>query len=60
MFYQTCSCKTGDAVPGCHPACFVGASSAVALYSCAEIPTLNATPLAVVLSLGGICSCVFR
>eukprot|EP00974_Lingulodinium_polyedra_P098058 9505494-Lingulodinium_polyedra.AAC.1 len=37
-FHQLFSCKTGNAVPGCHLACFVGASRAITLDPCAEIP----------------------
>ena len=52
-FYQTCSCQTGNAVPGCHLTCYVGASKSITLSPCSEIPTLSATPEASVVSLGG-------
>ena len=52
-FRQTCSCKTGNAVPGCHLTCLIGATADVDMSPCAEVPTLSATPFASVSSLGG-------
>ena len=53
-FCQTCSCKTGNVVPGCHLTCLVGATTAIDMSPCAEAPTLSATPSVRVLSLGGL------
>ena len=53
-FCQTCSCKAGNNVPGCHLACLVGATTAIDMSPCAEVPTLSATPRAGVESLGGL------
>ena len=52
-FYQTCSCKTGDTVPGCHLTCYVGSNRSLQLAPCSEIPTICATSQASVESLGG-------
>ena len=38
-FYQTCSCKTGDCVPGCHLTYFVGSNRHVELHPCIDVPT---------------------
>merc|ERR1711989_186859 len=37
-FRQTCSCKTGNAVAGCHLTCLIGASKEIDLSPCAEVP----------------------
>ena len=59
---QTCSCKASNNVPGCHLTCLIGATTAIDMSPCAEVPTLSATPLACVESLGGLlyslCSCL--
>ena len=56
-FCQTCSCRTGNKVAGCHLTCFVGCSSALRTEPCAEIPTLSATTQASLESFGGtICN----
>ena len=53
-FHQTCSCKLGNKVPGCHLTCLVGATTdKIPMSPCGEVPTLSATPTASVLSLGG-------
>ena len=53
-FCQTCSCKLGNRVPGCHLTCLVGATTDdIPMSPCGEVPTLSATPTASVLSLGG-------
>ena len=52
-FYQTCSCKTGDCVPGCHLTYYVGSSRHVDLYPCIDVPTYGVSQLAGVNSLGG-------
>ena len=52
-FQQTCSCKVGDAVPGCHMALLIGTTKDINMSPCAEVPTLSATPEAVVRNLGG-------
>merc|ERR1711873_348278 len=61
-FRQTCSCKAGNNVPGCHLTCLVGATTAIDMSPCAEVPTLSVTPSSCVLSLGGLlfslCSCL--
>ena len=53
MFTQTCSCMTGNAVPGCHLTCYVGSSKHVHTYPCADIPTLSTSPQASLNCLGG-------
>ena len=50
-YRQTCSCCLGDGSPGCHFVYFIGRSFPVALGTCAEVPTLGATPEATLLSL---------
>ena len=61
-FRQTCSCKTGNAVPGCHLTCLIGASKEIDVSACAEVPTLSATSEATVACLGGVlftlCTCL--
>ena len=61
-FRQTCSCKTGNAVPGCHLTCLIGASKEIDVSACAEVPTLSATAEATVTCLGGVlstlCTCL--
>ena len=52
-FYQTCSCKTGNTVPGCRLTCYVGCSRSLYLFPCNELPTICATSQASVESLGG-------
>ena len=51
-FWQTCSCKMGNAVPGCHLTCFIGTTQTVTMSPCAEVPTYSATSQSSVLSLG--------
>jgi hypothetical protein len=51
-FYQTCSCKTGNQVPGCHLTYYVGSSRAISTYACEHVPTLSTSPQAGVESLG--------
>ena len=53
FFYQTCSCKTGDCVPGCHLTYYVGSNRHVDLYPCIDVPTYSPSQLAGVNSLGG-------
>ena len=43
-FRQTCSCKASNNVPGCHLTCLIGATTAIDMSPCAEVPTLSATP----------------
>ena len=61
-FRQTRSCKASNNVPGCHLTCLIGATTAIDMSPCAEVPTLSATPSACVESLGGLlyslCSCL--
>ena len=45
-FYQTCSCKTGNRVPGCHLTYYVGSSRAISTYACEHVPTLSTSPQA--------------
>ena len=52
-FHQTCSCKTGNSVEGCHLTCYVGCSKAVDSGPCSEVPTLSTTSQAAVDSLSG-------
>ena len=52
-FRQTCSCKTGNVVPGCHLTCLIGSTKEIDMSPCAEVPTYCATSQASVLSLGG-------
>ena len=53
-FRQTCSCKTGNVVPGCHLTCLVGTTrEEIQMSPCAEVPTYCATSLAAAQSLGG-------
>ena len=52
-FHQTCSCKTGNRVLGCHLTCFVGCSRAVMSEPCSEVPTLCTTSQAAIESFGG-------
>ena len=51
-FRQTCSCQTGNAVPGCHLTCMIGSTRDLQLSPCAEIPTYCATSASSQLSLG--------
>ena len=61
-FYQTCSCKVGNAVPGCHLTCLVGATKTTNMSPCSEVPTLSVTSESRMQSLGGLlfslCSCL--
>ena len=61
-FDQTCSCKTGNQVPGCHLT-YVGSSREVSIYACQHVPTLSTSPQAGVESLGAtlkhLCSLLF-
>ena len=52
-FHQTCSCRVGNAVPGCHLALLIGTTMTDIMSPCAEVPTLSATPEAGLLCLGG-------
>ena len=40
-FQQTCSCKLGNAVPGCHMALLIGTTKGIDMSPCAEVPTLG-------------------
>ena len=51
-FGQTCSCKTGNKLPGCHLTCLIGCSQEMQLTACTEVPTIAATSAAAVSSLG--------
>ena len=61
-FRQTCSCKASHNVPGCHLTCLIGATAAVDMSPCAEVPTLSATSHAGMEHFGGLlyslCSCL--
>ena len=57
--HQTCSCKMGNPVPGCHFTYYVGADYAVLLEPCVEIPTLGASAEASIRALGGIMPYLF-
>ena len=52
-FRRTCSCQTGNAVPGCHFALYIGATCQLDCGPCAELPTLSATSSATMQALGG-------
>ena len=52
-FSQTCSCQTGNRMPGCHLTCYVGCSGKVTSGPCSEVPTLCATSHAAIESFGG-------
>ena len=51
-FSQTCSCRTGNRIPGCHLTCYVGCSGKVTPGPCSEAPTLCTTSQAAVESFG--------
>ena len=51
-FHQTCSCKHGTEVQGCHLTCLIGSSFEMHLEPCGEVPTLSATSQAACVSLG--------
>ena len=52
-FRQTCSCKMGNAAPGCHLALLVGTTMDIDMSPCAEVSTLSATPETTARVLGG-------
>ena len=52
-FFQTCSCKTGNGVPGCHLTYYVGGSVTLKTEACGHVPTLSTSPQASLESLGG-------
>ena len=52
-FYQTCSCKTGDCVQGCHLTYYVGSSRHIDLHPCVDALTYSTSLQASVESLGG-------
>ena len=52
-FSQTCSCRTGNRIPGCHLTCYVGCSGKVTPGPCSEVPTLCTTSHAAIESFGG-------
>ena len=62
-FYQTCSCKTGNQVLGCHLTYYVGCSRSIDTYACSHVPTLSTSQQAGVVSLGAsfkhLCSLLF-
>ena len=53
-FKQTCSCKMGDPVPGCHFMCYVGTTYEFLCETCQEVPTPTACPETLGRSLGGM------
>ena len=42
-FRQTCTCQTGNAVPGCHMTLLIGSTLPHDVSPCAEVPTLSTT-----------------
>ena len=52
-FYQTCSCKTGDQVRGCHLTYYIGCNKHVSTHPCSDVPTLSTSPQASLDCLGG-------
>ena len=59
-FKQTCSCKLGNAVQGCHFTCMIGSTRELNLGACNEVPTFSAMSQSAFRSLigtvGGIIS----
>ena len=56
-FKQTCSCKTGNAVSGCHFPCMIGSTKEIKLEACCEVPTLSSTSES---SLRSLCGSITR
>ena len=58
-FHQTCSCQTGNAVPGVHLTCYVGSSIPISISPCSEVPTLSTTSQASLNCFGGTIKYLF-
>ena len=52
-FGQTCSCKTGNHVPGCHLTYYVGCTARLNVQPCGDVPTFSTSPQASIACLGG-------
>ncbi len=58
-FRQTCSCKMGNAAPGCHFTYYLGCNFSGPFGPCNSVPTLGASTQAVWNSLGGALVAIF-
>ena len=55
-FKQTCSCKLGNTVKGCHFTCMIGSTRELRLDGCNEVPTFCGTSQSALKSLSGTVS----
>ena len=59
LFRETCSCRVGDGVPGCHITFYIGTSSNFKLEPCDAVPTTDITVQSANDSLHGLLQFVF-
>ena len=53
-FSQTCSCRVGDGVPGCHVTTYVGTTEDLQLEACGAVPSTDITVQSAASSLAGL------